>query len=70
MSDTLARLSAINVKLEAELLNRVRLADALAKAVVVIWMGVLVFAGCALSEPHLKITDLANQENIVHGQRR
>ncbi|MBX5063282.1 hypothetical protein [Rhizobium lentis] len=64
MSDTLARLSAINTKLEAELAKRIRLSDALGKAVVVIWMGVLVFAGCALSEPQLKSTDLVNQEQV------
>ncbi|MBX5021186.1 hypothetical protein [Rhizobium lentis] len=65
MSDTLARLTAINAKLEAELAERIRLSDALGKAIVVIWTVVLVFAGCALSEPQMKITDLVNQEQVT-----
>ncbi|MBX5131646.1 hypothetical protein HJB80_02925 [Rhizobium lentis] len=68
-SDIRGRLDAINAKLQAELATRSRLSDALGKAIVVIWMGVAVFFGLALSEPNLKITDLINQE-ISHVERR
>lgn len=60
MSDTKARLDAINAKILTE---NARLHDGLGKAIVVIWMFVAVFFGAALAEKHLKVTDLINQEN-------
>ncbi len=61
MTDIQTRLAAINAKMNAE---HSRIHDAVNKAIVVIWMFAAVFFGFALAEPHLKATDLTNQENV------
>ncbi|NNH67784.1 hypothetical protein [Rhizobium laguerreae] len=69
MSEIQGRLHVINAKLQAELTNRTRLHDAAGKAIVLIWMASAVFFGAMLSEPHVKKSDLINQENVSYADR-
>ena len=67
MSEIQSRLAEINKRVAPIIEENVRLTEAVNKAIVVVWMGVAVFFGFALSESHVKKTDLVNQEqtNVV-----
>ena len=63
MSEIQDRLQVINAKIQDELITRSRLKDAMAKAIVVVWMGAAVFFGFMLSESQFKSSTLDQQES-------